>query len=602
MIWRMAQLDLARQPETPAVIGNFIDLLAGAGYHALLFYLEDRICTASCRSEPEESYTPAEISELVEYARTRSIELIPCIPVLGHAERFLRHPHLAGCAELRDGTRGRFNRNRLSAFCPSLNSTKQFLSAYLAEIAALFPSQYFHIGLDEVWDLGFCPLCQDKPEEDLFLGHLLWVHELLAGSGKRCIMWADMLELYPGLVDRMPRDILLADWHYDRDIHAYHGHFCNQCQDDLVTRCQQAGFEVLAAVSDFSRSNITTGYQYARQRGIKKMLITTWARPQAFFLRQQIMFQFAGKILQGTPDAQACDATCRQIFGNAPKEFGEGLRLAMQIPENRFGENFNLADNWLFCRPFSGLPYAQWESYALALQLLEDHPPACGQSIYQDILLGLRGRVVSHRIKALCHCILKYGLTDCLQKELTCEISRASELMETVQQLWAEHRGRFSMAPVVEYHHALKKNLSELLPKLKAKRYLLVRFFQPDSYGSVRTSVEWEGREQHAEIFKLLDSQDSFFEIFLPINGKIPEEIRIASSGYGGQGIAYIEILEQGRHIAPQGVNVLSGKVSNPEHILCNDTRWSYFGSQSVREAFQNLKIADAQHRISVTF
>ena len=44
---RAAQLDLARQMETPQYIRNFIDFVARCGYNAVMLYLEDRIRTAS---------------------------------------------------------------------------------------------------------------------------------------------------------------------------------------------------------------------------------------------------------------------------------------------------------------------------------------------------------------------------------------------------------------------------------------------------------------------------------------------------------------------------------------------------------------------------
>lgn len=602
MKWRMAQMDLARQPETTETIRSFIDLLAKAGFHALLLYLEDRISTASYSSAANESYTPAEMAELVQYAQARKIELIPCVPVLGHAERFLARQELADCAELRGGIRGRFIRERLSAFCPSLEKTRSFLAAYLSEVAAIFPSTYFHIGMDEVWDLGFCHLCRKKSEGELLREHLLWVHKLLADLGKRCIIWADMLPVYPELLKTIPHDVLLADWHYNRDIHTPGKDSLNHSREDFLGHAQEAGFTIIAAVSDFSRSNIRTGYRYAKHREIEKMLITTWARPQSFFLRQQIMFFYGGAILQGKSDDEACAGMIEHFFGTTSLEFQQGLKLAMQVPENRFGENFSLGYNWIFCRPFKELPWAQWESYQVALHLLENHPPPIGLPFYRDILLAMRARVLSHRIKATCHYILQYGLSDEQEKILAKEIEHAHALMDTVIQEWPKQRGYFTSAHVLQYHQSLRKNLAGLLPILKENRFLLIRFCQPDSFGSVHTSIEWNGQAQHAGIYKSLDVAESFFEMFFPLKGAIPKEIKITCSGYGGQGIAFVEIRNNGVVHTAKEVEVISGKVSNPEHILCNDAKWAYFGLQSVLASFANQEIARAQHSIKIKF
>lgn len=602
MKWYMAQMDLARQPETVQTICNFIDLLADSGYNSLLLYLEDRLSTEVYSSDPDESYTAEEMRTVVQYAAGHFIEIIPCISVLGHAERFLRHASLTELAEIRKGGKGRFGGTRKSAFCPSVPAVKEFLYRYLKEVAGIFPSRYFHIGLDEVWDIGFCPLCREKKEDELFLEHLLSVREMMVFFGKQCIIWADMFEIYPDILEQLPRDVILADWHYDRDIHSYRGHFLNQCQEDFIARCRTMGFEIISALSDFTRSNITTGIKYAMKHDVQGVLITTWARPNAFFLRQQAMFIYAGLFLHGNGDDSAFIFMCEKLFGKTTLEFQEGLRLAMQIPENRFGENFNLTDGYLFCRPFSGLPYAQWESYALALRLLESYSPERGRDIYEDILIGMRGHVASQRLKASCHSILEYGMTNLSRAELEDEITHVCELMDAVKHLWTRQRGRFAIASVVAYQNSLRENLNALIPIFEENRYLLIRFFQPDFYSAARTYIEWENHEQCSGIYKLLDVHDCFYEMFFPIKGKMPREIQIASSGYGGQGIAYVELRDGDRHLFPREVNVLSGLVTEPEHILCNDARWAYFGLQSVRKSFEDKTFADMLHKVSIIF
>jgi hypothetical protein len=95
------QIDLARRKETAAEIRAFLDHAAAFGYNTVVFYLEDRIKTASYPyASDEESYTPDEMRELVRYAETLGIDIIPAVSSHSHCERFLSHEELLPMAEL----------------------------------------------------------------------------------------------------------------------------------------------------------------------------------------------------------------------------------------------------------------------------------------------------------------------------------------------------------------------------------------------------------------------------------------------------------------------------------------------------------------------
>jgi hexosaminidase len=91
---------------------------------------------------PAQYYTQAEITEIVEYARQRFIEIIPEIDMPGHAAAAVKsYPEFSG-----GGTR----RYPHFTFNPGKDGTYTFLTNILKEVATLFPSQYIHIGGDEV--------------------------------------------------------------------------------------------------------------------------------------------------------------------------------------------------------------------------------------------------------------------------------------------------------------------------------------------------------------------------------------------------------------------------------------------------------------------
>lgn len=111
-------------------------------------------------------FTQEELRELIEYARLRSVEIIPEIDLPGHSRTFARlHPEiLCNFQPSLDRSAGYDLRN---AFCASREENFLLLEEVLAEVCALFPSKYIHIGGDEVemsqWKR--CPRCQQLMQE-----------------------------------------------------------------------------------------------------------------------------------------------------------------------------------------------------------------------------------------------------------------------------------------------------------------------------------------------------------------------------------------------------------------------------------------------------
>ena len=142
-------------------------------------------------------YTQDEMRELIEYAAVRNVEIIPEIDLPGHSRNIaLVHPAIR-CnypADLKS-THGYDYR---SAWCAAKEENYQLLSEILSEICELFPSEYVHVGGDEVdmtqWKR--CPDCQEMMRregmtdphelEDYFLHR---VTEILQQHGKKPAVW-----------------------------------------------------------------------------------------------------------------------------------------------------------------------------------------------------------------------------------------------------------------------------------------------------------------------------------------------------------------------------------------------------------------------------
>ncbi|NIG54924.1 family 20 glycosylhydrolase [Chitinophaga sp. Cy-1792] len=153
-------------------------------------------------------YTQEQIKEVVSYAATRHINVIPEIDMPGHALAALNaYPEL-GC------TKGPYKTAQFwgifdDVFCAGNDSTFTFLQDVFDEVMTLFPSQYIHLGGDECpkvrWEK--CPACQKRmKEEGLKDEHALQsyfvkrISNYIQSKGRKVIGWDEILEggLAPG--------------------------------------------------------------------------------------------------------------------------------------------------------------------------------------------------------------------------------------------------------------------------------------------------------------------------------------------------------------------------------------------------------------------
>lgn len=159
-------------------------------------------------------YTQDQIREVVRYAESKGITVIPEIDLPGHMMGALATYPQLGCTGGPYEVWGKWGVSD-DVLCAGKEESYTFLRDVLDEICGLFPSEYVHIGGDECpktrWEN--CPLCQAKISE---LGlkddqrhsaeHYLQSHvmkqvaEFLAKRGKKVICWEEALqgELAPG--------------------------------------------------------------------------------------------------------------------------------------------------------------------------------------------------------------------------------------------------------------------------------------------------------------------------------------------------------------------------------------------------------------------
>ncbi len=146
-------------------------------------------------------YTQDEVREVVAYARSRYVTVIPEIEMPGHSSAALAaYPELA-CTE------GPFEVATVwgihpDIYCPS-EETFAFLEGVLSEVLELFPSRYIHVGGDEApkirWEES--ALAQEvirreglADEHELQSYFIKRIEKFLLANDRRLIGWDEILE------------------------------------------------------------------------------------------------------------------------------------------------------------------------------------------------------------------------------------------------------------------------------------------------------------------------------------------------------------------------------------------------------------------------
>ena len=150
-------------------------------------------------------YTQDDMRAMIAYAHDRNITILPEIDIPAHSLALIASASNLSCTQQPYSVNAGF-RNPVrddNALCIGNDSVYIVLDKIFTELAALFPSEYIHVGGDEAYK-GFwadCPKCQKRMADE----HLKNVDELqsyfikrmeviLKSKNKKLIGWDEILE------------------------------------------------------------------------------------------------------------------------------------------------------------------------------------------------------------------------------------------------------------------------------------------------------------------------------------------------------------------------------------------------------------------------
>ena len=194
--WRGAMLDVSRHFIDAEAVKRYIDLLALYKLNRLHLHLADdqgwRIEITSrpnlaaiggstqVGGGPGGYYTKAQFADIVAYATSRFITIVPEIDMPGHTNAALAsYPELncdGASPPLYTGIRVGF-----STLCVTKEETYAWVNDVVREIAAMVPTPWFHMGGDEV----------EKLTHDQYLRFVERVQGIISANGKQMIGWGE---------------------------------------------------------------------------------------------------------------------------------------------------------------------------------------------------------------------------------------------------------------------------------------------------------------------------------------------------------------------------------------------------------------------------
>ena len=278
----------------PSEVGLFVrfihERLAKDGINKLVLLTRYRYAFEThpeCRSD--DPISKSDVAAIKVACDEHGIELIPKMNLFGHQSTKNKGPFdglLRGFPQF-DETPERDEVEYCRSLCPSDPECLKVVLDLVGEMADAFEAKTFHIGCDEVFEIGLCPRCRKKTTAQLFSEWVTAIHDFLAAKGIRTMMWGDRLldgaatgfgrweaskNGTEAAIDTVPKDILIGDWHYE-DMKAY----------PSVEVFAEAGFDIVLCPWRYKENAIKfIEYAKAHDKGnIKGVMETTWVDPMS---------------------------------------------------------------------------------------------------------------------------------------------------------------------------------------------------------------------------------------------------------------------------------------------------------------------------------
>jgi hypothetical protein len=281
----------------PLLKRAIVEKLAPMGVNVLILEVNYNFRFASHPELRDGDLSVQDARDLAEICRRHQIRLIPMFNCLGHQSwarttfpLLVKYPDCDESPSVPKDNPGIYCRS----WCPLHPGVNKMVFALIDELIDAFGADAFDVGMDEVFLVAdpSCPRCKGKDPAELFAKAVNDLHRHVAGERKlTMLMWGDRLldDVKLGFdygeweasqngtapaIDRIPKDIILCDWHYETRKQGY----------PSVAYLQEKGFRTLPSTWR-NRDAALAMLREARTKATDRMighLCTTWVDVQGF--------------------------------------------------------------------------------------------------------------------------------------------------------------------------------------------------------------------------------------------------------------------------------------------------------------------------------
>ncbi len=191
---------------------EFYAILPQYKYNTFLVEYEDKFPYTGNLQVIRHKYCLSEqqLDDLLKIAARDEVEVIPLIQAFGHLPFVLQHAEFAKIREIPDND---------WSLCPLNPDSERVVKEMIHQVCEKHPTaKYFHIGSDEVYQLGSCPTCNKYVAKHgksmLYISWINKVAKIVKDEGKTPIMWSDYLIKYPEALPSLDKDMVVMYWDY----------------------------------------------------------------------------------------------------------------------------------------------------------------------------------------------------------------------------------------------------------------------------------------------------------------------------------------------------------------------------------------------------